>query len=102
MEFKGERKLASVSVAQDFLYQMMVAGFTTAPDFITCVDGLPEDARYIYSYEDKAHVQLVFMSDSFEALKDGEMIPSIDVSFSRQTLSPALIDAIKRELSELE
>ena len=69
-------RLVRVGITFDLLFDIMRLGYKVE-NGIECIEGLQEDAEYLYAYADAAtHIlYLVFCHPSFDKVELGAMIP---------------------------
>lgn len=63
---------------------MLAMLFSQGEIHVNCIVGLPKDAKFCYIYLDNTYMlNFVFVSDSWGELKDGEIIPDLQLVFNK-------------------
>jgi hypothetical protein len=71
-----------IKVSSEVLTVMFMKGQLTR---VVCIEGLPSNAQFVYSYPAMTIVGLdmVFYSQEWDELDDGAEIPFIDIKFEK-------------------
>ena len=81
-------RLARVRISQELWQDWMTEGYKSGG--FKCDKGLPEGAEFLYfARDDRANygdLSMVFQHESFDNVELGNMIPEIDVWFTRLEL----------------
>lgn len=78
------RRLRRVGIHTDLLVEMLTTDWTVGRDsIVTCVDGLPKDAKWIREGYDPltGSWQIIFEHESFEPVPPNEIIPYKHIAY---------------------
>lgn len=81
-----ERRLVRIRISKAYLSEILKAQHLRPGEHVT--SNLPDDAEVLYVANDATYLNefsVVVASDKFDALKPGEEIPALDVTFTRRT-----------------
>lgn len=99
----SERRYRRVVIDFDFLTQILTTGWSIGDaQTITCIDGLPEGAKFIHAIYDVLSdtENLVFEHESFEPIPQGQMIPVSYISWKMETRDLTRFTLINDAVSE--
>ncbi len=76
-------RLSKVAVSTELMMDIMTRGWNT--QFTECVEGIPEDSKFSYSYSDDNTGRLYFVveHETFLDLKIGDDIPELRATFKK-------------------
>ncbi len=57
--------------------------FKTGEIHVRCVDGLPENAEFVRLYQQDGRIEVVFSSEDWPQLADGDLIPLIQPLYDK-------------------
>lgn len=83
-----ERRLVAVPLSSDYMVDMMREGFHWKHEY-KCITGVPKDAVMVTDYFDymAQRVMIVFYHPSFAVVKQGEILPVLNVRYELITPS---------------
>lgn len=99
----SERRYRRVAISFDLLVQMLTTGWSIGDaQTITCIDGLPEGAKFIRAIYDilSDTESLVFEHESFEPIQQGQIIPVSYISWKMETRDLMRFTLINDAVSE--
>lgn len=81
------RNIACVSVSENLLIETMTQGWTTRNRVLTCIKGLPEDAKYAGASFDARSLNVLyfFTHPSFTEVPEGAEIPQFNIIYESTT-----------------
>ncbi len=76
----NETNLVKVQITNEIIVGMLTKGWSAK--HITCIEGLPESAKYVRGYTDeRGDAFWIFEDKSFEMVRHGREIPSLTPIF---------------------
>lgn len=59
--------------------------FNVGEIHVKCIQGLPEDAKFVRWFQTNGRIEVVVSSDEWPELLDGDIIPEIELLFEKLT-----------------